>query len=129
MLMESPDEQLLAVWCQLGAADRAAVLAFAEFLQQRGTTADQRPVPPPTARIPEPEAIKRPAEESVVAALKRLSKTYPMMDKSEMLRATSDLVATHIMQGTEAGAVIDQLEDIFSEHYRQLAKRGSQGSS
>lgn len=124
-MVASPDEQLLAVWRHLGASDRAAVLAFAEFLQQRGTTADQQPFPSPPARIPEPEAIERPAEESVVAALKRLAKTYPMMDKSEMLSATSDLVATHIMQGTEASAVIDQLEDIFSEHYRQLRERGS----
>jgi hypothetical protein len=120
----SPDEQLLAVWRHLGAGERATLLAFAEFLQQRGTTADQRPVPSPAASIPEPEAIKRPAAESVVAALKRLSKTYPMLDKSELLSATSDLVATHIMQGTEAGPVIDQLEDIFSEHYRQLRERG-----
>jgi len=28
------------------------------------------------------------------------------------------------MQGTETGPVIDQLEDIFSEHYRQLRERG-----
>jgi len=120
----SPDEQLLAIWRHLGAGERATLLAFAEFLQQRGTTADPRPVPSPPASIAKPEPIERPAEESVVAALKRLSKTYPMMDKSEMLSATSDLVATHIMQGTETGPVIDQLEDIFSEHYRQLRERG-----
>ncbi len=118
--MASPEEQLLAVWQQLGAGDRATLLAFAEFLQQRGTASVQRPVAPPAVSIPEPEAIERPAEESVVAALKRLSKTYPMLDKSTMLSATSDLVATHIMQGTEASAAIDQLEEIFSEHYRQL---------
>ena len=122
--MATPEEQLLAVWRHLGAGDRATVLAFAEFLQQRGTTADQRPVPSPPPGVPEPEAIERPAEESVVAALKRLSKTYPMIDKSEMLSATSDLVATHIMQGTAVGPVIDQLEEIFSEHYRQLRERG-----
>ena len=116
----SPDEQLLAVWRHLGAGDRATLLAFAEFLQQRGATSIQQPDPSPPASIAEPEAIERPATESVVAALNRLSKTYPMIDKSEMLSATSDLVATHIMQGTEAGTVIDQLEAIFSEHYRQL---------
>lgn len=123
--MASPDEQLQAIWSHLGAGDRATVLAFAEFLQQRGTTSNQQPVPSPPVKIPEPEAIERPAEELVVAALKRLSKTYPMMDKSEMLSATSDLVATHIMQGTDATTVVDQLEDIFSEHYRQLREKGS----
>lgn len=122
--MTSHDEQLLAIWRQLGAGERNTLLAFAEFLQQRGAIAEPRPVPSAPPGIPEPEAIERPAAESVVAALKRLSKTYPMLDKSEMLSATSDLVATHIMQGTEAGPLIDRLEEIFSEHYRQLRERG-----
>ena len=56
----------------------------------------------------------------MVAGLKRLARTYPMLDKSEMLSATSDLVATHIMQRTEPAIVIDQLEIIFREHYEQL---------
>jgi hypothetical protein len=34
--------------------------------------------------------------------------------------ATSDLVATHIMKGTEPATVIDQLEGIFREHYERL---------
>ena len=122
--MVSSDAQLLAIWGHLGAADRATLLAFAEFLQQRGAPSEQRPVPSRPVIIPEPEAIERPAKESVVAALKRLSKTYSMLDKSEMLSATSDMVATHIMQGTEASVAIDQLEEIFSEHYRQLRERG-----
>lgn len=121
--MVSSDEKLLAIWRQLGGADRATLLAFAEFLQQRGARQNERPVRTASASIAEPVAIERPAGESVVAALKRLSKTYPMINKSEMLSATSDLVATHIMQGTEASKVIDQLEEIFSEHYRQLRER------
>jgi hypothetical protein len=56
----------------------------------------------------------------VVAALKRLAQTYPMLDKTEMLGATSDLVARHILEGTEAREVIDRLEQIFSARYRQL---------
>ena len=75
--------------------------------------------------IPEPEPVERPPVESVVAGLKRLARTYPMLDKSEMLSATTDIVATHIMRGTDAAAVIDELEDIFAEHYRQL-KSGSE---
>ena len=37
-----------------------------------------------------------------------------------MLSATSDLVATNIMQGSEPGGVIDELEEIFRTHYEQL---------
>jgi hypothetical protein len=72
--------------------------------------------------IAEPEPIERPASETVVGALKRLSKTYPMLDKSLMLSATSDLVAKHILQGTETAEAIDALEEIFREHYRQLSQ-------
>ena len=45
-----------------------------------------------------------------------------MLDKSEMLGATSDMVATHVMQGTDPAQVVDQLEAIFADHYRKLQK-------
>ena len=59
-----------------------------------------------------------------MGGLKRLSKTYPMLDKSEMLSATSDMVASHIMQGTDVSEVIDELEKVFRTHYEML-KSGS----
>ena len=124
--MSSPEKQLLAVWDRLGAGERATLLAFAEFLEQRSVMPGLRPSREAPPEVPAPESIERPAQESVVAGLKRLARTYPMLDKSVMLSATSDLVARHIMQGTEPGAVIDELEAIFSEHYRQL--RDGQGS-
>ena len=62
----------------------------------------------------------------MVAALKRLSKTYHMLDKTEMLGATSDLVATSIMQRTDAVIVVDELEEIFRSHYEKL-KSGEHG--
>ena len=116
--MNDIEQRLLGLLRQLGDTDRASLLAFAEFLcsRQPAVTAGS---PPPTV-IPEPEPVERPPGESVVAGLKRLARTYPMLDKSEMLSATSDLVATHIMQRTEPATVIDQLEVIFREHYEQL---------
>jgi hypothetical protein len=42
-----------------------------------------------------------------------------------MLNATSELVARHVMQGTEPAQVIDRLEDIFREHYRNLREGGA----
>jgi hypothetical protein len=117
--MSAERQSLLACYEQLDAGARQSLLAFAEFLVSRtpGTTAV-----PHSARvvIPEPERIERPAQESIVAGLKRLSKTYFMLDKSEMLGATSDLVATSLLQGADAAAVIDELEAIFADHYRQL---------
>lgn len=116
--MNEIEQRLLELSRRLDASDRASLLAFAEFLcsRQPVTAVSSRP----QTVIPEPEQIKRPPEESVVAGLKRLSSTYPMLDKSEMLSATSDLVATHVMQRTDTATVIDQLEVIFREHYEQL---------
>jgi len=117
--MASAEQQLTEYLQQLDAGDQATLLAFAAFLASRSpartVTVKTEPV-----TIPEPEIIQRPEKESVVGALKRLAKSYPMLDKTEMLSATSDLVATTIMQGKDPVGVIDELEDIFSTHYEQL---------
>lgn len=117
--MASAEQQLTEIFRQLPAADQQTVLAFAEFLASRcpaGVVAvSKEPVV-----IPVPEVIERPAGESVVGALKRLSKTYFMLDKTRTLGATSDLVASNLMQGTDPVEVIDQLEAIFRSLYEQL---------
>jgi hypothetical protein len=123
--MASTERQLLELYRLLAPDAQATLLAFAEFLRQRGAPAMD------TARaekveIPEPAPIARPERESVVAGLKRLSQTYPMLSKTEMLNATSELVARHIMLGTDPAQVIDQLEDIFREHYRKLREQAAQ---
>lgn len=116
------EQKLLDLFAGLDEDARSSLLAFAEFLSTRRSAPPVAAARPPVA-VPEPEKIERPADESIVAALKRLAKTYPMLDKSEMLGATSDMVATHIMQGTEPVLVIDQLEETFAGHYRQLQER------
>ena len=117
--MNDIEQRLLGLLQQLGETEQSSLLAFAEFLCGRQSArATNTPAQPPA--IPEPEPIERPPVESVVAGLKRLARTYPMLDKSEMLSATSDIVATHIMKGTEPAAVIEQLEGIFREHYERL---------
>ena len=123
--MASAEQQLTEFFRQLSAADQLTMLAFAEFLAARNSAGNTVISREPLV-IPEPEVIQRPAEESVVAALKRLSKSYPMLDKKEMLSATSDLVATNIMQRTDTAIVVDELEAIFRAHYEQL-KSGEHG--
>ncbi|MDB4409532.1 Crp/Fnr family transcriptional regulator [Gammaproteobacteria bacterium] len=123
--MASAEQQLTEFFRQLSAADQLTMLAFAEFLAARNSAGNTVISRQPLV-IPEPEVIQRPAEESVVAALKRLSKSYPMLDKKEMLSATSDLVATNIMQRTDTAIVVDELEAIFRAHYEKL-KPGEHG--
>jgi hypothetical protein len=111
-------EKIIGVLASLSPADQAAVLSFAEFLVSRAATA--KAAPAVVVEIVEPELGPRPQDEKVVAAIKRLSKAYYMLDKSKMLGVTSDLVTQHILQGREAMEVIDELEQVFADHYRQL---------
>jgi hypothetical protein len=117
--LSSTERRLLELYRLMGGNEQETLLAFAEFLRQRGASATV-PGPLGATEIPDPVPLPRPARESVVAGLKRLSQTYPMLSKTDMLNATSELVARHIMLGTEPAQVIDRLEDIFREHYRKL---------
>jgi hypothetical protein len=114
-------EAILSVLAKLSAVDQAAVQSFAEFLAHRaGRQVKPATAAPVLVELPEPEAIPRPDDEKVVAAVKRLAKTYFMLDKTKMLGVTSELVTQHIVQGRDAVEVIDELERLFETHYREL---------
>ena len=119
--MTEHEEELLAVFRRLTPAAQGHVLAFAQFLHSRsGSGLPATAQPGSVNEIPEPVAIPRPAEESVVKAVKRLAQTYPMLDKSKMLTDTSALVMQHVVQGRDAAEVIDELEIVFQRHYTKL---------
>ncbi len=107
-----PEKRLLALFNQLPEAERKSLLDFAEFLAERAG-----PVAP--AHPTEPLDIPRPEGESVVAAMKRLRQTYPMLDHSKMLHEASGLMGEHMMQGRPAPEVIDDLELMFVRYYKK----------
>ena len=107
--------RLLRLYSALSEQDRSSLLAFAEFLNQRRS---EDPSPPETPQ--EPEEIARPQEESVVGAIKRLSKTYYMLDTQAFFNETASLMTAHIMQGRPAAEVIDELEALFEKQYRDF---------
>ncbi len=113
-------QAIVSILEKLSAADRAAVQSFAEFLAQRGGQRAQAPAVPAPVDLPEPEFIPRPEGEKVVAAVKRLARSYFMLDKTKMLGVTSELMTQHIVQGRDAAEVIDELERLFETHYREL---------
>ena len=109
-------KRLLEIFSGLTPAAAQQLLEFAEFLYTRHAGA--------AAALPPlvPQDIPRPAEESVIKAIKRLAATYPMLDRGKMLHETSALMTQHVMQGRDAVAVIDDLEALFRQHYaRQRA--------
>lgn len=113
-----PEERtLLRMFGELAERDRDTLLAFAEFLTQRGSER----VAAEQATVPEPKPCERPAEETVIAAVKRLSASYHMLDRNRMFHETAALMTSHVVQGRPANEVIDDLEKLFEEHYRKLA--------
>lgn len=90
------------------------LLQFAEFLLAQAPEQEAADAP-----LPEPKSIPRPAQESVIKAMRRLSETYFMLDRGPLLNETSALMAQHVMQGRSAREVIDELEAVFLAHYQK----------
>ena len=94
---------------QLPESQAQALLDYAEFLLARYGAA---PVAEPALRD-----LPRPPNESVVAAIKRLRASYPMLDATKLLNETSVLMSEHVLRGRAAVEVIDALEQLFRRHF------------
>jgi hypothetical protein len=112
--------RLLELYGQLADVDRASLLAFAEFLATRDAAGAAAPS---DSRPPPPKEIPRPPQESVVAAMRRLSASYHMLDRGVVLHEASALMGAHVMQGRPAAAVIDDLEAVFQRAYDRLLEQ------
>jgi len=124
MQLPADQQQLLKHYSGLDQAQRATLMAFAEFLAHREVQEDDEGAVV-TAPVEEPKPIPRPSRESVVGAIKRLSQTYHMLDRSKMLDETSALMSAHLLQGREAAAVIDDLESLFRNYYESYVDHGN----
>ena len=113
------ERRIIKIFKSLDADNKESLLAFGEFLQTRSNSSnsDDQPV---DVVASEPVDIPRPKEESVIKAIKRLSATYPMVDKETILHPISNLMTSHIIQGRKASDVIDDLQALFLGEYESL---------
>lgn len=109
--MNREERKLISLYTSMNDVGKSALIEYAEFLAERHQ-AKQHSVTP--------IEIDRPLDESVVAAIKRLSKTYPMLDRQALLHETSSFMMQHMMQGRAAIEVIDDLEVYFRDQYEQF---------
>lgn len=75
--------------------------------------------------LAEPEDIPRPEQETVIQAIKRLSATYPMLDRRILFDEASMFMMQHTMEGRDAVEIIDELELVFRRHYESLTEPGT----
>jgi hypothetical protein len=103
--------------------DEALVLLheFAGFLAHK--------YPPEVVVITEIVPIPRPGKEGVIPAIKRLSKTYPMLDKKVLFEQTSAAMSAHVLKEISSEESIDRLEKVFRKEYDDLIERENKGSS
>ena len=113
----SADKRLSGFLKQMSPDGQQALLDYAEFLVRR--------YPARQALPSEPVEVPRQDNESVVMAIRRLTSTYPMLDKSALLHETSSFVTQHIVHGREADEVIDEMEVFFREQYEVFMEKKS----
>lgn len=131
--MTEVEKRLLLLLSELREPEQQNLLAFAEFLASRslGQVPTSDGLIPmlaqAVAKKPEqpepPQQQPRPEQESVVAAIKRLRLTYPMLDRRLLLNDTSNAMAKHAISGVSAEIVIDELEEVFEQHYQRYCER------
>ncbi len=114
--MRGEGKKLLELFDALDSGRQRTLIEFAEFLSAR-VARDDDPEPAAPAGL---QPIARPATETVVMAIQRLTRTYPMLDRRKLFGETSEFMAQHALGGRPAAEVIDELEMLFARHYEKL---------
>ncbi len=103
-------KKLTELFARLPEHAQESLMDFALFLTQKNkdTYID----------FPIPEIIPRVDGESVIAAIKRLKKTYSMLNMDSLIDETSSFMTQYMVQGRDVNEVIDDLESSFEKHYK-----------
>jgi hypothetical protein len=107
----SEHAELIDLASRLAADDRRTLLEFARFLAtRRGRAASESRVDLP-----------RPANETVVQAVKRLNASYPMLERRRLVTQVGVLLSSHMVEGRDAASVIDELEALYVKAQREAS--------
>lgn len=101
-MQDSVEKELLELFRALQPAAQLALLERARRLARPGS-----PVPAPDG-------------EGVAAAVRRLVRSYPQLNRLKMLDVSSRLLEEHILHGRPAEEVIRQLEEVFRLRAQEL---------
>ncbi len=113
--MSAQRRHLLELFNSMNQQQQQSLLDYAAFLQQQPSRDDELE----SQEKLTPLKTERPDNENVVNAIKRLRKSYYMLNTDHLLNESSTLMAEFMLQGRPADAVIDDLELLFEKYYKQ----------
>ena len=105
-------QQLIELYESLDEPHQRSLSDFADFLYDRHGPAVKEILPP--------EDIPRPAQETVVGAIKRLKLTYHMIESMTVFSSASSLMTEHMVKGRDVNEVIDEMEKLFADAYQKM---------
>jgi len=108
--MNAKERSLINFFRKLDQQQKSSLLSYAEFLSTQTPVLEKQ--------IEQPHDIPAAENESVVAALRRLSKSYFMLENQTLLNDATNLMSQHVIQGRDALEVIGELEELFRLGYQ-----------
>ncbi|HKJ87554.1 MAG TPA: Crp/Fnr family transcriptional regulator [Gammaproteobacteria bacterium] len=127
--MTENEKRILAALEQLSEEQQEQVVEYAEFLGQRaGARAGTGETAAPAVPTPEsPQPVEKDPEEGPVQAIKRLRRTYPMLDRSKLLDETTNVMTKRYLRNKPEDEVIEEIEEIFEQHYQRYLEQFQAG--
>jgi len=108
--MNAQERGLINIFRKMDEQQKYSLLRYAEFLVSQQS--------PEIPVVEKPHDIPANENETVVTALRRLSKSYFMLENQHLLNQATNLMSQHVIQGRDAIEVIEELEELFKSGYQ-----------
>jgi hypothetical protein len=102
------DRKLLDLFGKLAPDQQDRLIEFAELLAGDAPSAGG-----------DPRVLPGPAGETVTMAIRRLARSYSMLDRRKLMGEASRLMGQHALEGRAAHEVIAELEAVFAQHFQR----------
>jgi hypothetical protein len=110
-------QDLIDLYQALDDSRKKSLSDFADFLYAQAE--------PVSKEVEAPDDIPRPEQETVVGAIKRLKATYHMIGSMSVFSEASALMTDHMVKGRDVVEVIDEMEVLFEDAYKQLVQESN----
>lgn len=103
-LARERETRLIEIFSKLPRAQQEELIGIAELLGGGGATSPTVSAPPTAG------------PETVIGALRRLRRSYPDVDRRNLMSDACDIVSEHALDGVAAVEAIARLERLFARH-------------